>query len=338
MQGIDVSAFQGQVDWQAVWQSGVEFAFVRATDGYNINAFGLQGSVDMQLNANIEGTQGHPRGFYHVLEAGSVTAQYQLFQSVAPPDGIWVLDIEPGAAETLGNEGVVQAVQQWRAMCTSQGKQPLIYSTRSTLPVVQSAGISLTNVWLASPGTGQPQAACWQYGQGNVNGVQGTVDLDEWLLSPWQWLTYAGQITSNYPIVGMAVRAQGGYWIVAEDGGVFAFGGAPFYGSVYSIGLTGLSGARPLNAPVCGIAATPSGNGYWLVAQDGGVFTFGDAPFFGNTYTIGLTGLGGSRPLAKPVCGIAATPTGQGYCLIAEDGTLFTFGDATYLGHPAYGG
>lgn len=36
------------------------------------------------------------------------------------------------------------------------------------------------------------------------------------------------------------------------------------------------------NAPIVGIAPTPSGEGYWLVAADGGVFTFGDAEFFGN--------------------------------------------------------
>lgn len=40
---------------------------------------------------------------------------------------------------------------------------------------------------------------------------------------------------------------------------------------------------RPkVNAPVIGMAATPTGKGYWLVCADGGVFTFGDAEFFGN--------------------------------------------------------
>lgn len=40
---------------------------------------------------------------------------------------------------------------------------------------------------------------------------------------------------------------------------------------------------RPnVNAPICGIAATPSGNGYWLVSMDGGVYAFGDARFLGN--------------------------------------------------------
>lgn len=37
-----------------------------------------------------------------------------------------------------------------------------------------------------------------------------------------------------------------------------------------------------VNAPIVGIAATPSGKGYWLVAADGGVFAFGDAGWFGN--------------------------------------------------------
>ena len=58
-----------------------------------------------------------------------------------------------------------------------------------------------------------------------------------------------------------------------------------------------------LRAPIVGIAATPDGGGYWLVASDGGVFTFGDAQFFGST---------GAMVLNKPVVGIAATPDGDG--------------------------
>ena len=75
--------------------------------------------------------------------------------------------------------------------------------------------------------------------------------------------------------------------------------------------------------PIVGIAATPSGNGYWLVAADGGVFTFGDATFHGST---------GGRTLSAPIVGIAATPSGHGYWLVASDGGVFTFGDATFHG------
>jgi len=120
---------------------------------------------------------------------------------------------------------------------------------------------------------------------------------------------------------------------VAADGGVFTFGDAGFYGNTYTLGLTGLGGSRPLAAPVVGMVPTPDGRGYWLVAADGGVFTFGDAGFYGNTYTLGLTGLGGSRPLAAPVVGMVPTPDGRGYWLVAADGGVFTFGDAGFYGN-----
>jgi hypothetical protein len=76
----------------------------------------------------------------------------------------------------------------------------------------------------------------------------------------------------------MAADSQsGGYWLVARDGGIFAFN-APFYGS---------TGGIRLNAPVVGMAATPNDGGYWLVASDGGVFAFGNAPFLGSVPGIG---------------------------------------------------
>jgi hypothetical protein len=64
-----------------------------------------------------------------------------------------------------------------------------------------------------------------------------------------------------------------GYWLVASDGGLFAFGDAPFDGSM---------GGKKLNGPVVGMAATPSGDGYWFVGGDGGLFSFGLAGFYGS--------------------------------------------------------
>ncbi|MGH9083484.1 MAG: hypothetical protein ACRDWN_09080, partial [Acidimicrobiales bacterium] len=83
-----------------------------------------------------------------------------------------------------------------------------------------------------------------------------------------------GAIRLNQPIVGMAAAPDGhGYWLVASDGGIFAFGDAGFYGS---------TGAIRLNQPIVGMAAAPDGHGYWLVASDGGIFAFGDAGFLGS--------------------------------------------------------
>jgi hypothetical protein len=121
------------------------------------------------------------------------------------------------------------------------------------------------------------------------------------------------------PLVGVAATPSGkGYWEVASDGGVFAFGDAPFKGS---------KGGQPLKDPVSGITGTPSGQGYLLTAADGGVFAYGDAAFKGSM---------GTRPLAASVNSIVRTPSGGGYWLSAVDGGVFAFGDASYLGRATY--
>src|SRR5205807_2108484 len=114
------------------------------------------------------------------------------------------------------------------------------------------------------------------------------------------------------------------------------------------------------------IAVLPPPQSYWLVASDGGIFTFGNAQFYGskggqplNQPIVGMSaasdgrgywlvaadggifsfgpgaqfyGSQGGKPLNKPVVGMAATTTGHGYWLVATDGGLFSFGDAQFLG------
>jgi hypothetical protein len=78
-----------------------------------------------------------------------------------------------------------------------------------------------------------------------------------------------------------------------------------------------------LNKPVVGMASTPDGKGYWLVAADGGVFSFGDAHFYGST---------GNITLNRPIVGMAVAPNGDGYWFTAADGGVFAFGDAPFYG------
>ena len=75
-------------------------------------------------------------------------------------------------------------------------------------------------------------------------------------------------------MVGMASTPEAGgtgWW---PPTGASSATGAAFSGS---------TGKIRLNRPVVGMAATPDGHGYWLVASDGGIFTFGDAAFYGST-------------------------------------------------------
>ena len=162
----------------------------------------------------------------------------------------------------------------------------------------------------------------------------------------------------NAPVVGMAATPSGqGYWLVASDGGIFSFGDASFFGSTGGMHLNApivgmaatpsgqrlLAGGlrrrhlqlrRRVVPRLDGRPCTstrrwwawrrrPRGNGYWLVASDGGIFSYGDAAFHGST---------GSIRLNQPMVGMAATPSGDGYWLVAADGGIFSYGDASFEG------
>ncbi len=92
------------------------------------------------------------------------------------------------------------------------------------------------------------------------------------------------------------LRPQGGYIVVQQDGGVFAFDAAPFRESLPSLGVTH-------GFPVVGGAWTPSGDGYWLVAGDGALFAFGDAPGILGSNVEPLRHHVGDRR----ICGLVAT-------------------------------
>jgi hypothetical protein len=74
------------------------------------------------------------------------------------------------------------------------------------------------------------------------------------------------------------------------------------------------------------MVSKPSGDGYYLFGKDGGIFTHGNAPFFGSE---------GGKHLNAPIVGMALTPSGNGYWLVASDGGVFSHGDATFFGSQA---
>src|SRR5580704_4413304 len=83
------------------------------------------------------------------------------------------------------------------------------------------------------------------------------------------------------------------------------------------------SSGAGLRAPIVGLVQTADARGYWLVGADGGIFTFGNAAYYGST---------GNLLLNQPIVGLAAAPDGHGYWLVAADGGIFTFGSAAFYG------
>jgi hypothetical protein len=114
-----------------------------------------------------------------------------------------------------------------------------------------------------------------------------------------------------------ATRDADGYWIATRGARVYA------YGNSANLPGPGPAGLK-LNQPIVGMTTPPDGGlGFWLVATDGGIFSYGTAAFHGSTGAISLN---------KPIVGMAATVSGQGNWLVASDGGVFAFGDAAFFG------
>ena len=107
-----------------------------------------------------------------------------------------------------------------------------------------------------------------------------------------------------------------GYWMVGSDGTIFAFGGAPYEGSLPGLGV------RVGN--IVAVVPTADARGYWMIGSDGGVFAFGDAGFVGSLPLLGVH--------VDDIVGVVPTSDGRGYWMVGSDGGVFAFGDAGFVG------
>jgi hypothetical protein len=141
-----------------------------------------------------------------------------------------------------------------------------------------------------------------------VIGAFSTIGTHDHLVAAWQNSTGCS---------GSSISRNA--WVTDESGAVIGendFSGPP-------ANNVGDMAGQSLNQPMVGMSPTSDAAGYWLVAADGGIFSFGDAQFHGST---------GSLRLNKPVVGMAVTHSGGGYWLVATDGGIFAFGDAPFYG------
>jgi hypothetical protein len=119
-----------------------------------------------------------------------------------------------------------------------------------------------------------------------------------------------------------AIPGRNGYWVVSDDGEIFARGDAPQLCEGSLQNCTSFPKGRPnYITMIAGAAVTPTGQGLWAVGRDGKVWATGDAQYFGDAY---------NDP--QVATGIVATPSGKGYYIVKEDGGVFSFGDAVFYG------
>jgi murein DD-endopeptidase MepM/ murein hydrolase activator NlpD len=165
---------------------------------------------------------------------------------------------------------------------------------------------------------------------------------------------WQGGLDGATTVSGIASTLDGrGYWVVDRGGAVTPLGTARSFGDARSV----------RHAAIVNITRSRTGNGYYLLASDGRVFRYGDAPPVGwpegaRTTFVGMnrtaTGDGywvldsrgrvfaygnardfGDLPAGSGTAvGLAGTATNNGYWVLTSDGRVHTFGDAVDLGDP----
>lgn len=201
--GIDVSHWQGSVDWAKVRSDGITFAFMKATEGTSY--------ADPTLTTNWAGAQsaGVYRAAYHFARpstaAGSAANQARFFVSRAgvfqgvgdlPP----VLDLE--ATGGLGPAALKAWVATWLSTVEQlTGRTPILYFSPSfwTDHVGNSTAFTRYPLWIAHYTTGSPRVPggwpTWTFWQrtssGRVDGIGGRVDLNSFNGSEAQLATLA---------------------------------------------------------------------------------------------------------------------------------------------------
>ena len=196
--GIDVSKFQGDIDWNAVANSGVKFAWIKATEG---------GDLDARFQANWEGAKaaGIPHGAYHFVywcrppleEINNFEQNAPVEDDALPP----VLDVEatptsPTCHRHLTQDGAIADMQvMLQEMERHYGKRPIIYTTVDFYEAILSDGALMDYpIWVRStkhhPSVKYGSRAWhfWQYqSDGRVPGIGGKVDKDAFYGTKEQW-------------------------------------------------------------------------------------------------------------------------------------------------------
>jgi lysozyme len=184
--GIDVSHYQGVVDWGQVHQAGVSFGFAKATEGLS--------TVDSEFATNWQAMSaaGVLRGAYHFFHpeedaAAQATHFLSVVGEIGPNDLPPVLDVE--TTNGVAGSAVWAGAKTWlTAVAEATGRTPILYTSHSFWNgSAPDSSLTKYPLWLADYATtptlphGFATWHFWQYSQsGSVAGVAGAVDLDVW--------------------------------------------------------------------------------------------------------------------------------------------------------------
>ena len=200
LRGIDVSKWQGEIDWKKVSASGIDFAMIRSSYGSE--------HTDEMLKKNVAGCEkyGIDYGFYHYTYAKSVSearkeARYFLSRiKNYDPSYPVVLDIEEEYFKKMDRKKVTDIIVAFMTELEKAGYYATVYSYAIFFrDNVDMSRIQKYDIWVASWGDEEKlnnsyddHYGMWQYSStGSVNGIDGEVDLN------YAYKDYAAIIKKN---------------------------------------------------------------------------------------------------------------------------------------------
>lgn len=179
-EGVDVSHYQGMIDWSRVASAGKSFAFIKATEG--------TGYVDSSFRKNWEGTQaaGILRGAYHFFRpaADSVQQADHFLRVIGPSELAPVLDVE--VTDNRSWNEIYEGVLAWvDRVGSATNRRPIIYTAPGFWKKGPTNRVETsTDLWVAHWGVNAPHIPVgwanwlfWQYTEKeSVPGINGGVD------------------------------------------------------------------------------------------------------------------------------------------------------------------
>lgn len=188
LKGIDVSKWNGKIDWVRVRNAGIQFVMIRAGLGsswgnystdvkfdYNIRAaasVGIKVGVYLYSYARtLEGAIGEGEYMVRILEPYRSMISFPV-----------VYDIEDDSQKQLGRDAITAMCAGFCRTVSAAGYKPMIYSSKSWLDSLIDVSAINTDVWLAqwrSEPTWSGKYTMWQYtDSGSVDGISGNVDMN----------------------------------------------------------------------------------------------------------------------------------------------------------------
>lgn len=188
--GIDVSKWNGNIDWNAVKNAGVSYVIIRC--GYRGSTTGAM-IEDPKFKANIKGANaaGLKVGIYffsqavnevEAVEEASMTINLIKNYSISYPV---FLDVEPsgGRADGIDRNTRTKVIKAYCETIRNSGYTAGVYANKTWLSSYMNAGeLSSYKIWLAQYNTTPTYSGkidMWQYtSKGKVNGISGNTDLN----------------------------------------------------------------------------------------------------------------------------------------------------------------